>query len=867
MLSKRFILVDGSSLLYRAFYALPLLQTAEGAYTNAVYGFANMLQKLLNEYAPDYLAVAFDKGKKTFRNEMFAAYKGTRKPTPPELSSQIPMLHEFLAALGVPLIEEAGYEADDILGTLAVKAAREDVDVLVVTGDRDALQLVRENIRVLFTRKGMTDLLLYDEKLFLEEYGFPPKGLIDMKGLMGDASDNIPGVPGIGPKTAKKLLIDCGSLEGVYERLAEISGKKLKENLASNREKAFLSKDLATIRCDMSLEFAPDSYVMKPKGDELQAFFQRYEMKSLATAFASFAAADGVREETAPELSLHTMDDEEAKKAFAEKAEEQGFFSIAACFEGKVPDMKARHLVLCAGGEVLLAEAAELACFSSLFEKEDIQKIVHEYKPFLHCGMDFAPCFDVSLAAYLLAPAASQYDMASLAAIYLPSVNAAEAAREGALGAAWCAVLLEKLYPVLKKRLEEQQLLSLYETMEFPLVEVLAAMEQAGIYVDRAALHEKSREISTHIAHLTAEIYDLAKGEFNINSPKQLSAVLFERLDLQPPMGTKKTKTGYSTNAEVLEAMRFDHPILEKILSYRFWTKLQSTYLDSMEGLISPRTKRIHTRFNQTVTATGRLSSSEPNLQNIPVRTDEGRQIRALFEPSDGYDALMSADYSQIELRILAHLSEDKNFLEAFLHGQDIHARTASEVFGVPMEAVTPDLRRKAKAVNFGIVYGISDYGLSKDLHISRQEAADYIASYFEKCSGIKRFIDGVVEKAHSDGFVTTIFGRRRDLPAIKSSNYNQRTLAERMAMNTPIQGSAADIIKLAMIKTHRALQEGGFKSRILLQVHDELVLEIMQNEKEQVADLVRDAMENVVQLSVPLSVDIHTGENWAAAK
>ena len=736
-----------------------------------------------------------------------------------------------------------------------------------MTGDRDALQLVRENIRVLFTRKGMTDLLLYDEKLFLEEYGFPPKGLIDMKGLMGDASDNIPGVPGIGPKTAKKLLIDCGSLEGVYERLAEISGKKLKENLASNREKAFLSKDLATIRCDMPLEFAPDSYVMKPKGDELQAFFQRYEMKSLATVFASFAAADGMKEETAPELSLHTMDDDEAKKAFAEKAEEQGFFSIAACFDGKVPDMKARHLVLCAGGEVLLAEAAELACFSSLFEKEDIQKIVHEYKPFLHCGMDFTPCFDVSLAAYLLAPAASQYDMASLAAIYLPAVNAAEAVREGAVGAAWCAVLLEKLYPVLKERLEEQQLLSLYETMEFPLVEVLAAMEQTGIYVDRAALHEKSREISAQIAGLTAEIYDLAKGEFNINSPKQLSAVLFARLDLQPPMGTKKTKTGYSTNAEVLEAMRFDHPILEKILLYRFWTKLQSTYLDSMEGLISPRTKRIHTSFNQTVTATGRLSSSEPNLQNIPVRTDEGRQIRALFEPSDGYDALMSADYSQIELRILAHLSQDKNFLEAFLHGQDIHARTASEVFGVPMEEVTPDLRRKAKAVNFGIVYGISDYGLSKDLHISRQEAADYIASYFEKCSGIKRFIDGIVEKAHSDGFVTTIFGRRRDLPAIKSSNYNQRTLAERMAMNTPIQGSAADIIKLAMIKTHRALQEGGFKSRILLQVHDELVLEIMQNEKEQVAELVRDAMENVVQLSVPLSVDIHTGENWAAAK
>lgn len=867
-MSKRFILVDGSSLLYRAFYALPLLQAANGSYTNAVYGFATMLQKLLQEHAPDYLAVAFDKGKKTFRNEMFAEYKGTRKPTPPELSSQIPMLHEFLAALGVPLIEEQGYEADDILGTLAVKAAQEGVDVLVVTGDRDALQLVRENISVLFTRKGMTDLLLYDEKLFLEEYGFPPARLIDMKGLMGDSSDNIPGVPGIGPKTAKKLLIDYGSLEGVYEHTSEITGKKLKENLLENREKAFLSKDLATIRCDMPLEFAPNSYVMQPKSDELQAFFQQYDMKSLSSAFASFVAADVVQEETLPELSLHTMDDEAAKKAFVKKAEEQGFFSIAACFEGKVPDVKAANFVLCAGGEVLLAEAAELPVFSPLFKKKDIQKVVHEYKPFLHSGINFSPsCFDVSLASYLLSPAAAQYDLASLASTYLPSMNVSETAREGTAGAAWCAVLLEKLYPVLKKSLEEQHLLSLYETMELPLVEVLAAMEQAGIYINRTALREKSKEISAHIADLTAEIYDLAKGEFNINSPKQLSAVLFERLELQPPMGTKKTKTGYSTNAEVLEAMRFTHPILEKILSYRFWMKLQSTYLDSMEELISPRTQRIHTSFNQTVTATGRLSSSEPNLQNIPVRTEEGREIRALFEPSDGYDALLSADYSQIELRILAHLSQDKNFLEAFLHGQDIHARTAAEVFGVPMENVSADLRRKAKAVNFGIVYGISDYGLSKDLHISRQEAADYIASYFEKCSGVKRFIDEVVERAHRDGFVTTIFGRRRDLPAIKSSNYNQRTLAERMAMNTPIQGSAADIIKLAMIKTHQTLREHGLKSRILLQVHDELVLEIMKEEEVQVAELVRSAMENVVQLSVPLSIDIHTGKNWAAAK
>ena len=867
-MSKRFILIDGSSLLYRAFYALPLLQAANGSYTNAVYGFATMLQKLLQEYAPDFLAVAFDKGKKTFRNEMFAEYKGTRKPTPPELSSQIPMLHEFLAALGVPLIEEQGYEADDILGTLSVKGAQEGMDVLIVTGDRDALQLVCENIRVLFTRKGMTDLLLYDEKLFLEEYGFPPQRLIDMKGLMGDASDNIPGVPGIGPKTAKKLLADYGSLAGVYEHVAEITGKKLKANLAEHEEKAFLSKDLATIRCDMPLTFEAESYVMKPAADALREFFLRYDMKSLTESFAAFSAENTANEQPAPEISLQTMADEAAKKAFWEKAQEQGFFSIAACFEGKVPDMRALQFVFCAAGKPLLVEAAELSFFAPLLEDEKICKIVHEYKPFLHSGMNFgSACFDASLAAYLLEPAAAQYDMASLAAAYLPAANASKTAEAGAAGAAWRAVLLEKLYPALKARLEEQQLFSLYETMELPLVAVLAAMEQAGIYVNRASLHEKSATMSARLDSLTGEIYDLAKGQFNINSPKQLSSVLFERLSLTPPLGTKKTKTGYSTNAEVLEAMRFDHPILEKILSYRFWMKLQSTYLDSMEALISPRTQRIHTTFNQTVTATGRLSSSEPNLQNIPVRTEEGRQIRALFEPSDGYDALMSADYSQIELRILAHLSQDKNFLEAFLHKQDIHARTASEVFGVPLEEVTADLRSKAKAVNFGIVYGISDYGLSKDLHISRQEAADYIANYFEKCSGVKRFIDEVVEKAHRDGFVTTIFGRRRDLPAIKSSNYNQRTLAERMAMNTPIQGSAADIIKLAMIETHRALRERGFKSRILLQVHDELVLEIMKDEEAEVASLVRNAMENVVQLSVPLSVDLHTGKDWAATK
>ena len=869
-MNKRFILVDGSSLLYRAFYALPLLTAANGEHTNAVYGFATMLQKLMEEHKTEYLVVAFDKGKHTFRNEIFPEYKGTRKATPPELSGQIPILHEFLAAMGISLVEEQGYEADDILGALAVKAADKGFDVLVVTGDRDALQLVRPNIRVMFTRKGISDLLIYDETTFLKDYGFPPKALIDMKGLMGDASDNIPGVPGIGAKTATKLLLEYGSLEGVYEHIEEISRPKLQMSLRENKEKAFLSKDLATIRCDMPVVFDEASYIMRPDAKKLQEFFKQYGMKSLRTAFAPLVGEEKQACQMEEEINFPLVVSPNAaeRKFFLEKAEEKGFFSMAACFQGKVPELKMQGLVLCTGENFLFFEPKDFSTLEEFFKKKSIWKILHGLKSFCHCGIEFQlTYFDTSLAAYLLEPGATEYDIQKLASMYLPDEPIPERFPDAVAEAAWCALVLGKLYFVLKTRLDELALFSLYKDEELPLVETLAAMEQAGIYVNRQSLQEKSVEISRHIDVLRSEIYDLAECEFNINSPKQLGMILFDKLSLTPPQGTKKTKTGYSTNAEVLESMRFAHPILEKILSYRFWMKLQSTYLDSLEGLISPRTQRIHTSFNQTVTATGRLSSSEPNLQNIPVRTEEGRQIRALFEPGEGYDALLSADYSQIELRILAHLSQDRNFLEAFLHGQDIHARTAAEVFGIPIETVTSELRRKAKAVNFGIVYGISDYGLSKDLHITRKEAAGYIASYFEKCKGIKSFIDQTVAQAHKDGFVTTIFGRRRELPALKSSNYNQRTLAERMAMNTPIQGSAADIIKLAMNRTFCELRRQNLKSRILLQVHDELVLEVTNEETEKVSAIVRNAMENVVQLSVPLLVDVHVGKNWAAAK
>lgn len=869
-MKKRFVILDGSSLMYRAFYALPLLTAPTGEYTNAIYGFSNMLTKLMQDLQPDLLVIAFDKGKKTFRNELFAEYKGTRKPTPAELSSQIPLLHDFAAAWGIAFVELAGFEADDVIGTLAVRAAENGYDSLVVTGDRDALQLVRPGLRVMLTKRGISDLAVYDEAAFQQEYGFEPLRLIDLKGLMGDTSDNIPGVPGVGQKTATKLLLEFGDVEGVLAHIDEVSGKKLKERLNENKEQALLSKELATINCAVPLEFKAEEYVVRPDRDKLLAFCQRYEMKSVLKNLDRLLARDTAME-AVPSAAGQAAVPEHKKasaendlEAFAYEAKKAGAFSFAGIYQRAVPELTLSSLALCCGQQILFVPEGLLDAARSLFQQDELQKGVGDLKAFYHSGGRGKSFFDSGLAAYLLDPSVSSYTVSELVSRYLPEQAVPETFADDEARAVWEAWSIEQLRPLLRKQLEEQKLYSLYEEIELPLVEVLAAMEQTGVYVNREHLQAKAAEVGVQIQELQKDIYDLAKGEFNINSPKQLGEILFERLDLPP---VKKTKTGYSTNAEVLETLRFQHPIIERILSYRLWTKLKSTYLDSIDELISPVTQRVHTSFNQTVTATGRLSSSDPNLQNIPVRTEEGRQIRTLFEPGEGYDYLLSADYSQIELRLLAHLSKDKNFVEAFTHGQDVHARTAAEVFGVPMEEVTPELRRRAKAVNFGIVYGISDYGLSRDLHISRKEAAGYIESYFEKCSGVKAFIDHVVEDAHKNGYVTTMFGRRRALPAIRSANYNQRTLAERMAMNTPIQGSAADIIKLAMIHANHALQQAGVKSRILLQVHDELVLEVPADEVEQVSAILREAMENVVQLSVPLSVDIHIGKNWAEAK
>lgn len=869
---KRFLVLDGSSLIFRAFYALPPdLSDSHGQPTGAIFGFSNMLTKLIAEQQPDLMALAFDKSRHTFRTERYADYKGTRDKTPEELLSQFPLLREFTANMGIPFLEKDNYEADDIIGTLATQAAAEGYDVRVVTGDRDALQLVRPNLRVLLTKKGISELKDYDTAAFEEEYGFEPLKLIDLKGLMGDTSDNIPGIPGVGPKTASKLLLAYGSVENVLAHVEDVSGKKLKERLMEYADQARLSKELATIELHVpEIEFVEADYRIQPDMEKMQAFCDAHELRAVWRNFerlygpAELALDLGDTGDAAAQDLSYDLWDEAAIKAAAEAP----YLAVSGIFSGLAPFASLEGLAVVAGPDAEKAgfvpkDSAAFPALLNLLESEK-QAAVFGLKRYDQAGVrgqnDF---FDIELAAYLLEPERSKYALPELSQKYLQEM-APESFADERSKAVWEAKTISRLYPLLGAKLEEEELTHLMDTVELPLVEVLAAMEQNGVYVNRAHLAEKTEEVADRLQTIEQSIYEMAGHTFNLNSPKQLGTVLFEELDL--PV-RKKTKTGYSTNAEVLESLRLEHPIVEQILAYRLWSKLKSTYLDGITGLIRTDTGRVHTSFNQTVTATGRLSSSDPNLQNIPVRTEEGRMIRALFEPGEGYDYLLSADYSQIELRLLAHMSGDENFIDAFKRGQDIHARTAAEVFGIPLEEVTPELRRHAKAVNFGIVYGISDFGLARNLHISRKEAGDYISRYFERYPGVRAFMDKVVAEAHETGYVTTMFGRRRELPAIKSRNFNQRMLAERMAMNTPIQGTAADVIKLAMIAAYHRLKEAGVKSRILLQVHDELVLEVVESELDVVQAILRESMEHVVALSVPLIIDIHWGRNWAEAK
>ena len=875
MSREKFAVIDGSSLFFRAFYALQLPPNARGVHTNAVHGFAMMLVKLLKELAPTQIVIAFDKSRTTFRTALYPAYKGTRDKTPEELIAQIPLLKELAAALGIPFLEMDDYEADDIIGTLATQAAEQGAEAVVVTGDRDALQLIRPDLTVLLTKKGISDTRRYDTAAFEEEYGFAPIRLIDMKGLMGDSSDNIPGVPGVGPKTATKLLLAYGTIENVLDHAAEVSGKKLSTSLVEYRDQALLSKQLATIECAVpELRYTAEDFRMQPDRRAVEAFCGAYELRTVGRAFSDYlgtAAPTTAAEqslfpaEEASQVSYDAAELTAAEIASLRTAEE---IAVGAVFSGTPPFVQIDQLALSYGAEqrIVPADAVHYDEVCAILAERSI--VLWNAKRYAQAGLKIgANVFDLELADYLLRPEESKRDIERAAFARLGTLPEATGDLCGVQRAVHEALLAARLMHPMQTALDEAGLTALYRTVELPLVPVLAAMEQTGIYVNRAALERELAAANARIDTLVEEIHTLAGTEFNISSPKQLGEILFERLGLTTGGKVKKTKTGYSTNAETLEELRDQHPIVDKVLTYRMWTKLRSTYLEGIGALIRPATGRVHTSFNQTVTATGRLSSSDPNLQNIPVRTEEGRAVRALFEPGVGYDALLSADYSQIELRILAHVSGDETLIDAFRSGQDVHARTASEVFDVPLAEVTGEQRRRAKAVNFGIVYGLSDFGLARDLGIGRREAAGYIERYFERYHGVREFLDKTVADAHKNGYVTTLYGRRRDLPAIHSRNFMQRSFAERMAMNTPIQGTAADLIKIAMIRADDALRAAGVKSRILLQVHDELVLEVTADEIDAVSAILRTAMSGAAELHVPLVVDVHTGKNWAEAK
>lgn len=864
-MADKFLVIDGSSLIHRAFFALPPLMNKQGMHTGAVYGLCNMLLKLLGEVNPRYMAVAFDKSRKTFRTEMYAAYKGQRKPTPSELSEQFPLAMKVLSTMGIATLELDNYEADDIIGTFAVHAPQ-DVEVIIVTGDRDELQLIDKRTKVYYTKRGISDIHIFDEAEFAANYeGLVPKQLIELKGLMGDTSDNIPGVPGVGPKTAMKLIKEYTDVETVLANIDKVSGKSLKTKLSEHQEEALLSKKLATIYTDAPVDLSMSAYELAPLKEEARTVLQDLEFRNMYERFAAVLGGEQnsfglfgevVEQENAP--VLHITEVEQGNKLFATLDKQMSPVSFIVDIAGSLPELYFSKAEIFVENTVYILDNLS-GCwdkFDQWLASEKVKSTVDAkeiYKCCLCRGIKLQQIIeDVALAAYVSDPGHSSYALADLNKRYLnnPSLNDSEN----------IAVLVD----VLHEQLKQQEQMHLYKDLELPLAEVLARMEVAGITPDMELLAQLNEDMSFRIAKLEKLAEEQAGESFNLKSPKQLGVILFERLQL--PV-IKKTKTGYSTDAKVLEELYGKHPLIATILEHRKLAKLQSTYLDGLKPLVNAKTARIHTHFQQMVTVTGRLSSTDPNLQNIPTRTEEGKQIRRIFVPGEGFDWLMSCDYSQVELRILACIAKDELLLESFRHGQDVHARTAAEVFGVPLEEVSSEMRSRAKAVNFGIVYGISDFGLAKQLQVSRKEAAGYIESYLTRYAGVKKYMDDMIQLAREQGYVSTLMGRRRYLPDIRHSNFNLRSFAERTAINTPIQGTAADIMKKAMIDVQFALEAAKCQSRILLQVHDELVLEVVESEKEQVAELVRSAMENAVQLDIPLLADVNFGRNWAETK
>ena len=871
-MSQKIVLIDGHSILNRAFYGLPDLTNSEGLHTNAVYGFLTILFKILEEETPEYLTVAFDVHAPTFRHEMYAEYKGTRKPMAEELRQQVPVMKEVLKAMGIKTIECAGLEADDLIGTLSARCEKEGMEVSVISGDRDLLQLATDHVKIRIpkTRQGRTEVEDYYAADVKERYQVTPSEFIDLKALMGDSSDNIPGVPGIGEKTAAKIIVKYHSIENAHAHADELKPPRAANAMKEHWDLAVMSKELATI--NVNAEFPYELAEAKLENiytEEAYAWFQKLQFKNLLSRFDVKAPSNKIED------SFHEIRNRKEAEAVLEKAD--GAACIGACiFKNKeevlplfadqaqiggigISFSKEDHYCIRTGPDLqiswLLEQLSRVAAGAERFAIFDLKSQLDNLKI-----QKKENCFDVTVAAYLLNPLKSNYDYEDVAREQLGLVI--EEKSEEYVKVCYEAYTAFAASRILLDKLKETGMEELFTKIEMPLVFALYHMEKNGVRVNSDALKEYGDQLAVHIRALEKEIYEEAGETFNINSPKQLGVILFEKMQIP---GGKKTKTGYSTAADVLEKLAPDHPIVSKILEYRQYAKLKSTYADGLAAYIGPD-GRIHGKFNQTITATGRISSTEPNLQNIPVRTELGRMIRKVFVPEEGY-VFVDADYSQIELRVLAHCSGDAHLIEAYREARDIHRITASQVFHVPFADVTDQQRRNAKAVNFGIVYGISSFGLSQDLSITRKEAAKYIDDYFQTYPGIKTFLDQAVQHAKDQGYAVTLFGRRRPVPELSSSNFMQRSFGERVAMNSPIQGTAADIIKIAMIGVDRRLKEEGLKSRLVLQVHDELLIEAEQTEVETVKEILRQEMEQAASLDVPLEIDMHTGDNWYEAK
>ena len=840
----KLLILDGNSVINRAFFGVKPLTTREGLYTHAIYGFLNILERMEKEEQPDAVCVSFDLHGPTFRHEKYAGYKANRHGMPEELAQQMPVMKQVLQAMNIPIYECQGWEADDVIGTVGRICSNNGWECVIVTGDRDSLQLIDENVHVklVISKPGQTTATLFDKEKFHEEYGFEPRKLVDLKALMGDSSDNIPGVAGVGPKTATELLLKFGSLDGIYENLQDASIRpKLREKLEVEKDNAYLSYDLATIRCNAPIDFEPKDAIVQPYNKpELYALFQKLEFVRLIDKYGLRGAAVAVEKPVKQIEKLSQVD----------------------CVPCEDTDCA---VYLAPDGTLGIACADGVCTLTPLEAQMGVQlpvgkHICHDMKTTMHAldSVGISSCefaFDTALAAYNLNPTSSDYSVSKLATNFLGlTVDDGDAAG--------CAEALWYLRPVLEEELKKQGMDKLYSEIELPLCPVLYRMECAGVAIDSQQLQQFGQMLSQRIAACETLIFGYSEGPFNINSTKQLGELLFEKLCLPP---VKKTKTGYSTNADVLEKLKDKHPIIPAIMDYRMLTKLKSTYADGLIKTIGDD-GRIHTTFQNLVTATGRLSSTEPNLQNIPVRNDLGAEIRKMFIPAPGC-VLVDADYSQIELRVLAHIADDAQMCDAFLCGMDIHTATASQVFAVPAEQVTPLQRRHAKAVNFGIVYGISEFSLAEDIGVSRYEAKAYIDSYLANYKGVRAYMKQVVEDAGQIGYTQTLYGRRRWIPELKSSNFNIRQGAERIALNTPIQGSAADLIKLAMIRVDQALAEHFPQAKLLLQVHDELIVECPAEIAPQVAELISNQMEQVAALKVPLLAEAKWGNSWYEAK